>query len=216
MSALNRGRLVVLVGMDGSGKTTILQHLGNQGLCVSSWKALNAVPIPNGKGALDEPTIRYIRGLPYGNYVNHLQPFSRAAFVLSLAFAEYEYLIRPSLDRGTIVTSDSYYIRPLAKELARGKSPATVLHALRGLPDPELVIFLDVSPQVAFDRKRGIVSEHEVMKEGTFPDFASFQREVDQLCKGLTCGMRTVTIDADRSACVVAAEVRQIVEAECG
>src|ERR1044072_1529457 len=149
MRSQSTGRLVVLVGIDGCGKTTILNHLASRGHHVSSWKYLSSVP-NNRSPRLTKTTLEYIRGLPFGDYVNDLQPFSRASFVLSLIFAEYEYIIKPLLDAGSDVITDTYYIRPLAKEVMRKKANKAVVMAASHLPPPDLVVKFQLDPKEAY------------------------------------------------------------------
>jgi len=204
--------LIVLLGIDGSGKTTILMKLKEMGFCVSSWKLLDSTPNQALYGSSEFSTIQYIRGLPHGNYVDNLGPFSRAAFILSLIFAEYEFIIRPHLDAHRQVITDTYYIRPLAKELVRKKSSLTVIKSLTQLPHPRLVVYLRITPETAFYRKRGKVSQHEVVHEKTLSDFVSFQTSVDKMCKKLIKGMNIVSIDASKSVDEIVDQIVSLLE----
>ena len=75
-----------------------------------------------------------------------MPPLSRAAFVASALFYEYDFIIAPELEQGNTVIVDSYYLRPLAKEIVKGRANRQVLEVVKVLPSPCCVVVLDLDP----------------------------------------------------------------------
>lgn len=163
-----QNQIVVLLGFDGSGRSSVLDRLGREGYAVSTWKYLK-----------DIPELAFMResSTTPGRYREGLPPLSRAVYLLLALFAEYEFIIKPALDRNKLVIVDSYYLRPVAKEIVKGKCRREVLNLALILPPPSAVIVFDISPEEAFRRKTAL-SQNEVLLEKTVSDYCAFQQAV--------------------------------------
>ena len=201
MNVTNRtqaGKFVVILGIDGSGKTSIASRLEDFGYCVSSWKRLASIPLPPDQSASDYSTVAYIRGLPFGNYLESMPARTRSIFALTLAFAEYDYLIKPKLETGSLVISEGYYFRIIAKEIVKGVGDLEILKLAKSLPLPDAIVYLHLVPESAFHRKGGRVSSHETLCANSVEDFTRFQERVEKVCDELTVGIRKFTVDSTK------------------
>ena len=146
MSRVNApGWLVVVEGIDGAGKSTVLRrlaaHCEGRGLaCVMS----------------GEPT----RG-PWGMKLRRSMAEGRLSLDEELALflkdrAEHvEQVIRPALATGKVVLLDRYYLSTAAYQGARGADPgAILLENERFAPKPDLVLLLDFDPDGGLARVR--------------------------------------------------------------
>jgi dTMP kinase len=139
------GWLVVVEGIDGAGKSTIVrrlaEHCAAHGLgCVTS----------------AEPT----RG-PWGMKLRQSMAEKRLSLEEELGLflkdrAEHvERLIRPALAAGKVVLLDRYYLSTAAYQGARGAEPAKILEMNeRFAPRPDLVLLLDFDPDGGLARIR--------------------------------------------------------------
>jgi thymidylate kinase len=183
------GLLIVLLGIDGAGKSSILRSIRKKGFYVGSWHGLSQVKeLAHLKKHLNNPR----------ETIQHLGPYSRALFVASIVFAEYEYLLMPLLDRGEIVVCDSYYYRFYAKEEIYGKSHPILFDLLRTLPPAYKIIRLNISPEEAFIRI-GKPQKYEFYSTPHKEDFVSFQTRVMQKTMDLTSSIPYREINATRS-----------------
>lgn len=139
------GWLVVLEGIDGSGKSTVLRRLAEY--CAA--RGLDAV-------VSGEPT----RG-QWGMKLRQSMTEGRLTLEEELALflkdrAEHvEKLIRPALEVGKVVLLDRYYLSTAAYQGARGADPAFILaENEKFAPQPDLVILLDFDPAAGLDRIR--------------------------------------------------------------
>jgi dTMP kinase len=139
------GWLVVVEGIDGAGKSTIVRRLADycrdRGLpCVTSgeptrgpWGLKLRQSMVEGRLSLDEELSLFLQ--------------DRAEHV--------ENLIRPSLAEGKVVILDRYYLSTAAYQGARGVDPARILEANeRFAPKPDLVLLLDFDPEGGLARVR--------------------------------------------------------------
>src|SRR5437773_1236000 len=139
------GWLVVVEGIDGAGKSTVLrrlaEHCAARGLpCVMS----------------GEPT----RG-PWGMKLRQSMVEGRLSLEDELSLflkdrAEHvETLIRPALAVGKVVLLDRYYPSTAAYQGARGIEPEKILEENeRFAPKPDLVLLLDFDPAGGIGRVR--------------------------------------------------------------
>jgi dTMP kinase len=139
------GWLIVLEGIDGAGKSTVIRRLvahleSAEKQCVTSF----------------EPT----RG-PWGTKLRQSMTEGRLSLEDELELflkdrAEHvENLILPSLRQGKIVILDRYYLSTAAYQGARGVSPEWVLTTNEKFaPKPDLVLLLDFDPAGGVDRIR--------------------------------------------------------------
>ena len=139
------GWLVVVEGIDGAGKSTVLRrlaaHCAGRGLaCVSSgeptrgpWGMKLRQSMSEGRLSLDEELDLFLK--------------DRAEHVTTL--------IRPALAAGKVVLLDRYYLSTAAYQGARGADPAKILEANEKFaPPPDLVLLLDFDPDGGLERIR--------------------------------------------------------------
>ena len=139
------GWLIVVEGIDGAGKSTVLRrlaaHCAGRGLaCVSSgeptrgpWGMKLRQSMSEGRLSLDEELDLFLK--------------DRAGHVTTL--------IRPALAAGKVVLLDRYYLSTAAYQGARGADPETILEANEKFaPQPDLVLLLDFDPDGGLARIR--------------------------------------------------------------
>lgn len=180
-----------------------MDHLARHGIRTSSWHQIATMP-----------ELSHLRG--YDGEIRHgidrLAPGSRALLVATLLYAQYEHVICPLLDQGLTVVSDSYYYRFFAKEKLYGKAHPLLYKTLVELPEPDLVLMLDLPPEQAYARKQGKVKRYEYHRTSTFDDYVRFQKQVLRICQDLIPVHKLRHIDAQRSIIDVAEEVVAAVE----
>ena len=139
------GWLVVVEGIDGAGKSTVLRGLAAR--CAE--RALLSV-------TSGEPT----RG-PWGMKLRQSMTAGRLSLDEELDLflkdrAEHvATLIRPALAAGKVVLLDRYYLSTAAYQGARGADPAEILAANEKFaPQPDLVLLLDFDPAGGLERIR--------------------------------------------------------------
>lgn len=137
------GWLVVLEGIDGAGKSTVLRRLADY--CAA--RGLESV-------ISFEPT----RG-EWGMKLRQSMMEGRLSLAEELELflkdrAEHvEALIRPALASGKVVLLDRYYLSTAAYQGARGEDPAAILARNEEFaPKPDLVLLLDFDPADGLER----------------------------------------------------------------
>lgn len=144
-SPIPRGFLIAVEGIDGSGKTTQARRLARyceeKGLaCV-----LSKEPTSGEYGQLIRTSANRGR-LPVEEEIEILLKDRRE---------HVEQIIQPALDQEKVVILDRYYFSNAAYQGARGVEPETILARNEAFaPHPDLLLILDVSPQVGLQRIR--------------------------------------------------------------
>lgn len=144
---MNRGTLIALEGIDGSGKSTqarlLANWLGRRGCHVCS---------------LREPT----HG-PHGMRLRQLMAADRQSVTPQQEFQlflddrreDVEKNIQPALDRGEVVIMDRYYLSSIAYQGALGLDPAEIRRANEDFaPKPDLIIIFALPVAEALRRIR--------------------------------------------------------------
>jgi dTMP kinase len=190
-----RGRLIVIEGAEGAGKTTQLRMLANR---------LKAAGVPI-------MTLREPGGTPLGDSIRSMllhadQPVSPEAEALLFMASRAQIVsdeIDPALDRGVVVLMDRFFLSTYAYQVyGRGLDEALIRSAnalaTRGLT-PDLTVVLEipaseglsrVSSRGAHDRIEKSGAEFHAQVEKAFSIFAGndWQREHPE------CG-RIVVVD---------------------
>jgi thymidylate kinase len=185
-----RGRFVVVLGIDGSGKSSLMAWLGARGLTVVDWTSVLEIP------DLQLLYADVARGIAFKKTREMIAPNTRSFEFLLFFSAQWEYLIERPLAEGRDVVVDSYYYKQLAKDESFGFVNDALRRGLPALPDPDHVVFLDIPLDVAYRRKGGHVSFTEVIGA---PDFAGFCRLQDQLSermRGYTSHLPTTRLSS--------------------
>ena len=140
-----RGKLIIVEGIDGSGKSTQLsllsQWLRSRGLVVS-FSEWNSSPIVKGTTRQGKKK----------------QMFTPTTFSLIHAtdFADrLERHILPMLEAGAVVCADRYAYTAFARDVARGVQPEWVRNLYRMAPQPDLAFLFRVPLDVALGRILG-------------------------------------------------------------
>jgi thymidylate kinase len=188
------GKFLVLLGTDGSGKSTVLSRVRLPGLVTASWRDLRSHDLP-AMLAADAPT----------HIKDRLPGLSRAMFIGGHLVAQYEYLVRPQTDIGNHVLLDSYYFKLLAKERLLGTVHPVLEELCAELPAPDGVIYLDVPAHTGLARKAGAISSYECFGEPTPPSFLTFQTRLAAMLKDELARLPHVVVSGDGPPAAVVA-----------
>ncbi|OYT49143.1 MAG: dTMP kinase [Desulfurococcales archaeon ex4484_42] len=135
-----RGKLIVVEGIDGAGKTTIAKYLVNT-LISKGFKAI------------------YTREPYHPQIIKLLESKGKelGAIMEALLLAADRYLhiqevIKPHLEVGYYVICDRYYYSSLAYQTARGADINWIRTINFFIIRPDVSIYLDVNPEVGLSR----------------------------------------------------------------
>ncbi len=199
MSRLSRGFFIVLEGIDGAGKTTLAKML------IDEFKSRGMQAVYT-----YEPTDSLIVRAVKGEYAPY-----RDAFVDALAFAldrliHVKSLILPMLEKGVSVVSDRYFYSSVAYQSAMGAPYEWVMEVNKHAFKPDLAIYLDIPPELAITRRKGLSSR--------FPEFeeVEFLSKVRQYYKRMVSEGLLIEVDATREIQTVYMEVLEKVKSSQG
>ena len=207
-----RGRLIVLEGAEGVGKTTQIRRLG---------ETLTA------RGIRHE-TVREPGGTPVGDEIRRLlldpgpelSPRTEALLFMSSRAELVDRLIRPALQQGLVVVADRFFLSTYAYQIAgRGLTDSEVTAANRfatgGLvPDLTVLLRLSVAAALARTDRRGTRDRIEAADDEFHHRVAAaFDRFVDPAWQqSHPESGPVVAIDAAGSVEEVAAAVMAVLE----
>lgn len=194
---------VVLSGLDGSGKSTVLAAIGEMDLPVAGVVFGNRRPSQRvksgGAGVSGAPEVVTHYSKPNHGFVKSTL---KLAVVVVDWLVGYVRQIRPCLVARTMVVYDRHYLIDLGVDPDRyryGGALALVKVARKFVPRPHLVIFLDVSEAVSQARKA----------ETGAPNFAEQRRAYLEMGKAESDWQ---IVDATRPLPEVLAEVEALLK----
>ncbi|MCZ6765641.1 MAG: dTMP kinase [bacterium] len=151
----NRGRFIVLEGLDGSGTTTQTRHL-------AKWLEDQNLTVKKTFEPTDGPVGKLIRNVlsrkPVSSDSNTPASFSEDALCLLFAAdrIEHSHQIREWQAGGRDVVCDRYVHSSIAyQSLGPSISAERVVETNRGVAVPDLTIFLDIPVEACLERLQG-------------------------------------------------------------
>lgn len=171
MSTSHQGKLIVIEGIDGTGKSTqatmLAEYLRNLGHdVVQSFEPTNG---PWGSKLRASATTGRL------NIEEELELF------LKDRQQHVEELIKPTMERGGIVILDRYYFSTMAYQGARGINPAEIRTSNESFaPQPDMLLIMDLAVDTALERVG--------VRDGEANEFE--QREALQFCRDLFLSLK--------------------------
>ena len=152
MSTASTGRLIVLEGPDGAGKST-------QARCIVEWLQAHGREVVQTREPGGSPTAERIRELLLGGGSEQMPAACELLLMYAARAAHLAQTIRPALAAGQDVVCDRFVDASYAYQGAGRGTPEAVLdqlsdYVLDGL-QPDLVVVLDLPPEVGAQRVAG-------------------------------------------------------------
>jgi dTMP kinase len=138
----DRGRFIVLEGLDGAGTTT-------QGALLAARLIEHGLPVELTKEPTDGPVGRIARAFTDGDL--HLEP-ETVALTFAADRIEHTIEIRALLDAGTWVVSDRYVASSLAYQTSQGLPFDWVRTLNSRAMEPDATVFVDTSVEACVAR----------------------------------------------------------------
>lgn len=188
----HRGLFITVEGGEGSGKSSLLQHL-------AAWLTSQGLPHVQTREPGGTPVAEELRTLLlHAKSGEGMLPLTELLIILAARLEHVEKVILPALNAGTAVLCDRFVDSTMAYQAyARGCSPDRVWDLSIDIVPllPDLTFYLDVSPEISLprveQRSRGVrdrleaesIHFHERVREG----FLTMARR---------CQDRIITLDA--------------------
>lgn len=207
------GALIIVEGVDGSGKSTQLTLLGEwleqQGvdLIRTEWTSSTLIGKATKRGKRRESLG------PLSFVLLHATDFTH----------RYENIIIPSLKAGKVVLADRYIYTPMARDVARGANPRAVRELYGFAVKPDLALYFKVPLDVAVKRvlngaERGELKYYEAgldlgLSTDRVESYKLFQRRVSDQYDQMVAEFGLTLINAERTIDVQHAEVTEMARA---
>jgi dTMP kinase len=201
VSARRRGRFLVLEGLDGAGTTTQSRLLARSLRGAGRRVHLTAEPSGGPAGALIR---QVLTGRIAGAGRDGFDPRALALLFAADRLDHYAAEVGPRLAAGEDVVSDRYTLSSLAyQSVSTGDGPW--VEALNApAPSADLVLFLEVRPEVALRRRLAETSRRELFEVPAFQRKVAraYRRRLEELRRR---GQRVLVLDGERPVEEVAA-----------
>ncbi|MCI4345895.1 MAG: thymidylate kinase [Thermoplasmata archaeon] len=204
-----RGRLIVVEGADGSGRTTEVAAL-------KEWLEIEGHPVVD--TGLRRSTL-VADQIDQAKRGHTLSPTTMALFYAADFADQLENKIVPSLAAGSTVLADRYIYTPVARAIVRGatRAWATKLYAFALVPD--LTLFLDARPEILLHRaiaKYGSLDYWESgmdmsLSRDRFESFFAYQNLMRKEFAWMAEAYDFKTVPADREPNLVHRDVKRLV-----
>ncbi len=150
---MNGGRLIAFEGLDGSGKSTQLERLAAR-------LRATGCDVVTTREPTEFPSGQRIREMARSG--EQLEPEEELRWFVEDRCLHVAQVIAPALRADRIVLTDRYYLSTVAYQGARGLDFEEILgDSEDAFPIPDLVLLLEIDPQIAFERVHARGSEIE-------------------------------------------------------
>jgi dTMP kinase len=208
--ALLKGKLIVIEGADGSGRSTQIALLRN-------W--LERLGYPTAEIGLKRSTL-VGRELEEAKRGNILSPLTFSLFYATDFADQLENIIIPALQADFIVLADRYIHTLMARDIVRGVDPQWVKEMYGIALVPDAIFYLKVSPQELAERnfrKNGMLdyweSGMDIQRSGDMFDcFIRYQRQMQKLFLAMQRIYSFEIINGNRSPQPISRDLRARIE----
>jgi dTMP kinase len=209
-ASLLQGKLIVIEGADGSGRSTQIALLRD-------W--LERLGYPTAEIGLKRSTLvgRELEEVKRGNI---LSPLTFSLFYATDFADQLENIIIPALQADFIVLADRYIYTLMARDIVRGVDPTWVKEVYNIALVPDAVFYLKVSPRELAERnfrKSGMLdyweSGMDIQRSGDMFDcFIRYQRQMQKQFLGMQQIYGFEIINANRSPRPICVDLRARIE----
>ncbi len=204
------GKLIVVEGIDGSGKSTQAQLL-------QKWLLNRGVPVFFTEWN-SSPLVR--RATKAGKKKNRLTPTTFSLLHLTDFADRLTYQIIPPLKAGMVVIADRYAFTAFARDVARGVHPQWVREAYSFAVRPDIAFYFKVTVECSLDRlqsSRAKIKFYEAgmdlnLSRNVEESFCIFQGQVLEQYDAMSDEYDFEVIDAELPIDVQQLMVRRAVE----
>ncbi len=141
---MNGDRLIAFEGVDGSGKSTQLERLATR-------LRASGCDVVTTREPTEFPSGQRIREMARSG--EELEPEEELRWFVEDRRVHVDQVITPALRADRIVLTDRYYLSTVAYQGARGLDYEEILSDSEDeFPIPDLVLLLEIDPQIAFER----------------------------------------------------------------
>jgi dTMP kinase len=208
--SLLKGKLIVIEGADGSGRSTQLALLRNR---------LERLGYPTAEIGLKRSTLvgSELQEVKRGNI---LSPLTLSLFYATDFADQLENIIIPALQADFIVLADRYIYTLMARDIVRGIDPHWVKEMYNIALVPDAVFYLKVSPRELAERnfrKNGLLdyweSGMDIQRSGDMFDcFTRYQRQMQKQFLSMQRLYGFEIINANRSPQPISRDLRAKIE----
>lgn len=204
---INHGRLIVLEGGEGAGKSTHARG-------IKAWLEQQGREVVQTREPGGSPLAEAIRGVVLGDWAEGIDATTELLLIFAARAAHLHALIRPALEQGKDVVCDRFVDASYAYQGAARGLGADAIAGLERLTlgelRPDLVLLLDIDPQEGLKRAKRRGDENRFEAETL--EFMGKVR-AEYLRRARAEPARYAVIDAARPQAQVAADLRRELEA---
>ena len=205
------GRLIVIEGPDGSGRSTQIAML-------SDW--LERLGFPTATIGLKRSDL-VSDELELAMTGNTLSPITMGLFYATDFCDQLEHRIIPALRAGFVVLADRYIYTLMARDIVRGVSVDWVKNVYGIAIEPDAVFYLRVAPEILAQRnfhKDGRLdyweSGMDIQRTGDmYQCFIRYQRRIQRVFRRMQDDYGFETIDGNRRPSVISSELTKKIKA---
>ncbi len=148
-----KGKIIVIEGLDGSGKSTQIEYLKNK----LSGQNVRQIKLPDYDSDSSALVKMYLRG-DFGKKPEDVNAYAASAFYAVDRYANFKMKWKDNYDRGDIIISDRYTTSNAYHQATKiSKEDRAEFfywledfeYGLMGIPEPDAVIFLDMPIEIS-------------------------------------------------------------------
>ena len=148
-----KGKIIVIEGLDGSGKSTQIEYLKNK----LSGQNVCQIKLPDYDSDSSALVKMYLRG-DFGKKPEDVNAYAASAFYAVDRYANFKMKWKDNYDRGDIIISDRYTTSNAYHQATKiSKEDRAEFfywledfeYGLMGIPEPDAVIFLDMPIEIS-------------------------------------------------------------------